>query len=177
MPAGLRSRIFNPIIIAVKVESLIIPNDIFFSHILEEINLNNTVRIPVKGNSMLPFIRPSSDGIELKQLNDKSIEKGNIVLAKTRENKYIVHRIEKIGHETITLRGDGNLSVREICDKKNIFAEVTAVYKKERIVRKDSFEWNLVKNCWFSNPFLRRVYLGIERRIKRDKINFIYNFL
>lgn len=149
------------------MESLIIPNDIFFSHILEEINLNNTVKIPVKGSSMLPFIRPLSDEIELKRLNHKSLEKGNIVLAKTRENKYIVHRIEKIEQDTITLRGDGNLSVREICDKNNIFAEVTAVYKKKRIVRKDSFEWNLIKNYWFSNPFLRRVYLGIDRKINK----------
>lgn len=145
------------------MESLIIPNDIFFSHILDEINAHHTVKIPVKGNSMLPFIRPFSDEIELTELNEKSLEKGNIVLAKTKENKFIVHRIETIEQHTITLRGDGNLSVREVCDKNNIFAEVTAVYKKNRKIRKGSRRWNLTKKCWFSNPFLRRVFLKIYR--------------
>ena len=112
---------------------------------------------------MLPFIRPFSDEIELTELNEKSLEKGNIVLAKTKENKFIVHRIETIEQHTITLRGDGNLSVREVCDKNNIFAEVTAVYKKNRKIRKGSRRWNLAKKCWFSNPFLRRFFLKIYR--------------
>ncbi|MDO5524090.1 MAG: S24/S26 family peptidase, partial [Bacteroidia bacterium] len=133
------------------MESLIIPNEIFFSHITEEINLGNTVKIPVKGNSMLPFIHPFSDEIELRGLSENSLEKGNIVLAKTTENKYVVHRIEKVGQETVVLRGDGNLSVREVCGKNNIFAEITAVYKKNKKIEKNSFRWNVAKRYWFSN--------------------------
>lgn len=147
------------------MDSWIIQNDVFFSHILQEINMGNSVKIPVKGNSMLPFIRPLSDEIELKPLSDRSIEKGNIVLAKTSEEKYIVHRIEKVDQNKITLRGDGNIAARELCDKNNIFAEVTTIHKKNRTVKKDTFEWNFAKNYWFSNPFLRRVFLAIYRRI------------
>ena len=146
--------------------SLIIPNEIFFLHIFLEINSYKAVKIPVKGSSMLPFIRPLSDEIELTGLNEESITKGNIVLARTSENKFIVHRIEKVEKDVITLRGDGNLSLREQCDKKNIFAEVTAVYKKKRTIRKGSFEWNLAKECWFSSPLLRRIYLKIDRSMK-----------
>lgn len=145
------------------MEPLIVPNDIFFSHIIDEINSHNIVRIPVKGNSMLPFIRPFSDEIELTELNEKSFEKGNIVLCKTRENRYIVHRIEKVKQDTIILRGDGNLSLREICDKNNIFAEVTSVYRSNIKIEKNSFRWNLAKYCWFSNPLLRRVFLKTYR--------------
>ena len=102
---------------------LIIPNEIFFSHIMEEINAGNSVRIPSKGNSMLPFIKPTKDEIELSPLNENSISVGNIVLAKTADNGYVVHRIEKAEPLKITLRGDGNLTVRETCNASSIFAE------------------------------------------------------
>lgn len=147
------------------MESLIVPNEIFFSHILEEIDAHRAVKIPVKGTSMLPFIRPPSDQIELSKLNGQSITKGNIVLARTKANSYVVHRIEKVEKELVTLRGDGNPFVREQCDKKHVVAEVTAVYKKGRKIGKGSLKWNLAKKCWSSSPLLRRFFLRIYRKI------------
>lgn len=88
---------------------LIIPNKVFFSHIQGEIKAGNSVRIPVKGNSMLPLIRPGTDDIELSPLNKRSIEKGNIVLAQTEDGRYLVHRIEKVEGEVVFIRGDGNV--------------------------------------------------------------------
>lgn len=151
------------------MEKLIVPNEIFFSQVLEEIKAGRAVKIPSKGNSMRPFIRQGTDMIELKPLSENSIERGNIVLAKTKEDKYVAHRIEKVNHDVIILRGDGNLSVREVCSKKNIFAEVTAVYKKNETIRKGSFKWNLSKIYWFSSPLLRKIYLGIDRRLSKNE--------
>lgn len=157
------------------MESLIVPNEVFFSHILEEIDARRAVRIPVKGNSMLPFIRPLTDQVELSELTGQSVTKGNIVLARTNGSNYVVHRIEKVEGEVVTLRGDGNLSVRERCDKGNVVAEVTAVYKKGRKISKGSLEWNLARDCWFTSPLLRRFYLGISRNMK--KIFFLFTVL
>lgn len=149
------------------MNSLVVPNDVFFAHILDEIDSGNAVKIPARGRSMLPLIRPSVDEIELKPLTAQSISKGNIVLAKTEENKYIVHRIEKIEQNSVTLRGDGNWQVREMCKKNNIFAEVTSIYRKNKRIDKNSFWWNLAKNCWFSNRWLRRVFLKIHREFNK----------
>lgn len=145
---------------------LIVHNESFFSHILTEINAGHPVIIPLKGNSMLPFIRPTTDEIELSPLNERSIQKGNIVLAKTEANSYVIHRIEKLEEDTITLRGDGNLTTREHCKKENILAEVTTVLRKKRKIEKNDINWNLYKMLWFSNPLFRRLYLGIYRRLK-----------
>lgn len=147
------------------MERLVVGNDLFFVSVLEEIGLGNRVCIPAKGESMLPFIRPGIDSIELKPLDGDSLTKGNIVLAKTSENGYVVHRIEKAGSEGIVLRGDGNLSARELCDAKHVFAEVSAVYRRDKKIGKNSFRWMLAKRCWFSNPLIRRIFLGIYRRI------------
>ena len=104
---------------------LILQNETYFSHILTEIDAGYHVVIPSKGNSMLPFIRPRTDEIKLSPIDNKSIQKGNIVLAKTDDGNYVIHRIEKIDGDTITLRGDGNLTTREYCKKNNILAEYT----------------------------------------------------
>lgn len=148
---------------------LIIPNEVFFSHIMEEINAGNSVRIPSKGNSMLPFIRPEKDIIELSPVNENSIRKGNIVLAKTKENGYVIHRIEKVEPGNITLRGDGNLTARETCNINSIFAEVTGIYRNGKTVTNRNLLWKFVKTFWFSSPLLRRIYLGLNRRIKRPE--------
>ena len=144
---------------------LIVHNESFFSHIITEINSGHHVIIPSKGNSMLPFIRPSTDEIELSPLDKKSIQKGNIVLAKTYECNYVVHRIEKIEGDVVILRGDGNLKVREYCKKSNILAEVTTILRNKRKIKKNNFSWKLYQKLWFSNPLYRRIYLGLHRRL------------
>ena len=145
---------------------LIVQNESFFLHILTELEAGHHVVIPSKGNSMLPFIRPRTDEIELSSIDNKSIQKRNIVLAKTDEGNYVIHRIEKIDGDAITLRGDGNLTTREYCKRNNISAEVTAILRKNRKIKKDNFLWILHQNLWFSNPLLRRIYLGVYRRLK-----------
>ncbi len=146
---------------------LIIPNKVFFSQIMEEINAGNNVRIPPKGNSMLPFIRPKSDEIELSPLTEDSIRKGNVVLARTKENSYVIHRIEKVESEKITLRGDGNLTIRESCNTDSVFAEVTGIYRDGKKITETSLFWKFAKHGWFSSPLLRRIYLAVDRRIMK----------
>lgn len=145
---------------------LIVQNESFFLHIITEVEAGHHVVIPSKGNSMLPFIKPRTDEIELSPLNNKSIQKGNIVLAKTDKGNYVIHRIEKTDGDIITLRGDGNLTIREYCKRSNISAEATAILRKNRKIKKDNFRWILHQKLWFSNPFLRRIYLGVYRRPK-----------
>ncbi len=144
---------------------LIIRNESFFTHILTEINAGHKVVIPSKGNSMLPFIRPKTDEIELSPLDEKSIQKGNIVLAKTEANSYVIHRIERIEKDTITLRGDGNLNTREYCSTGQVIAEVTAIIRRNRKITKDDINWSLHRSLWFSNSLFRRLYLGTLRRL------------
>lgn len=156
----------SPIIYIITTMQLIVHNESFFSHILTEINAGHSVIIPSKGNSMLPFIRPNTDEIELSPLDDNSIQVGSIVLANTHANNYVIHRIEKIEVDTITLRGDGNLTAREYCKKSNVLAEATAIIRNKRKIKKTEFNWKLHQKLWFSNPLLRRIYLGIFRRLK-----------
>ena len=50
------------------MEKLIINNDILFSKVVELLKEDKTVTIPVKGVSMLPFIKGERDSVELESL-------------------------------------------------------------------------------------------------------------
>ena len=143
--------------------NLILSNRLFFEEITKLIHQGKNVAINPRGNSMRPLVHPHTDKILLQPLNEKSFEKGNIVLAKTKYGKYVVHRIEKIQENTIILRGDGNPYGREKCPKENIVAEVTAIYKKNRKITKDSFWWNVTKNYWSHNALIRKICLAIYK--------------
>ncbi|OQB67482.1 MAG: hypothetical protein BWX93_01773 [Bacteroidetes bacterium ADurb.Bin139] len=145
---------------------LIIPNEVFFAHIKGEINAGNSVRIPVKGNSMLPLIHPETDEIELSPLDKRSLRKGNIVLALLEDGRYLVHRIEKVKGEMVFIRGDGNTSARETCTVDNVFAQVKGIFRKDKKIEKNSCQWKFAQYGWPSSPLLRRICLGAFRRLR-----------
>lgn len=146
-----------------SIKQISLSNEEFFKTAISFIDEGKQVQIPAKGNSMLPFIREGKDTIILEKLNEKSIKRGNIVLALQENGRYVVHRIEKVEKDKIFLRGDGNICAREICSEQNLLAEVTSIIRPKKIVKKDDINWKLNKYLWPSSPFERRVLLKIYR--------------
>lgn len=145
---------------------VLVDNSVFFQELLARINMEGlSTRIVAKGNSMLPLVRNQRDELLLSPLTDQSIKKGNILLAQI-DGRYIVHRIEKINGDKVTLRGDGNPYQREQCSQKDLLAEMTVVFRDgKKEIHKGSFCWTFVRFLWFRNPFLRRIALFIIRRL------------
>lgn len=143
-----------------------IDNVVFFEELLSRIQEEGySTRIIARGNSMLPLLRNQKDELSLSPLSESSIRVGNVLLARI-DGRYLVHRIEKIDGDQITLRGDGNPYQREYCERKDLLAEMTCVFRnRTRKIEKGSFLWNLVRYTWFRNPFLRRAFLYILCRL------------
>lgn len=75
------------------MEKVVISNDIFFAEVLRVLREGKNVTIPVKGVSMLPFIRGDRDSVELEPLADaRPLAVGDIVLFRV-AGRYILHRI------------------------------------------------------------------------------------
>ncbi|NLA62378.1 MAG: hypothetical protein GX857_04025, partial [Bacteroidales bacterium] len=70
-------------------------------------------------------------------------------------------------NNTIILRGDGNLSILESCTVDDVIAEVIAVMRGGKEIKVGSFKWKLYGYLWPQNAFLRRVGLGVYRRLRR----------
>ena len=137
----------------------------FFLEIAERIAEGERVRIRAKGNSMLPFIRDAKDEIILEKPNKQSFQKGRLLLVKLSEERYLLHRVRKIDDTHILLHGDGNLATLETCTHDDVVAEATTVLRNGKTIKIGSLQWNLYRYLWPRNLFLRRVGLGIYRRV------------
>ena len=148
------------------MEIRIIQNKLFFKEVASRIAHGERVTIRVKGNSMLPFVRDVKDKVVLESPTQQSFQKGRLLLVQMPSKSYLLHRVEKIdNHTQITLRGDGNLSIAETCTTGDVIAEATTVVRSGKEIQVGSLQWNLFRYLWPSNPFLRRVGLGVYRQV------------
>ena len=138
-----------------------VPLETILPSALEFLREGTPVLLPVKGNSMLPFIRGGKDLVLVS--NVAEVKVGDVVLARTTAGNYVIHRV--IGEEPglYVLKGDGNLVGTEKCALVDVIGTVTEVRKPSGRV----FNPASVKN-WQKLPlFLRRVVLALYKLIYR----------
>lgn len=121
-----------------------------------------TVVLPVRGNSMRPFIQNGNDCVELHPL-PPVLRKGDVVLARTSKGYYVLHRVTAISPDLLTLEGDGNISLRETCRPSDVLARAEWVIDahKERhslLDRRARIKWRM----WYMLRPLRRVLLACQ---------------
>ena len=97
--------------------TLVLPNDIFFSHVSESLAEGKTVTFIVKGCSMYPFFRNSKDRVCMAGYDGRELRKGEVILFRYR-GKYVMHRIYGVetdpgGTTVYRTVGDGNVRGRE----------------------------------------------------------------
>ena len=136
----------------------------FIPEIVRLLKEGHTVTLNLKGFSMRPFLEDNRDKALLtKPLNPKV---GDAVLAEIEPGHFVLHRIVKIDGQSVTLRGDGNLS-DEHCKLENICGGVIGFYRKGRntLGRTDGAKWKAYSWIWMRLNPIRRYLLGIYRRI------------
>ena len=142
------------------MDKMIINNDSFFAEVVRMLDDGKRVRIPVKGYSMLPFIRGEKDEVWLEAAGDE-LKVDDIVLFRYMD-RYIMHRIIGISDKGLVIRGDG---VPETCEyplKDDICGRVTAIIRNG-------------KDCDpYSKKELRRVHFWQWLRPLRKYLLFVY---
>lgn len=87
----------------------------FYQEVVKILNEGHTVTLRLRGYSMRPFLENDRDKALL--VKPSSIKVGDPVLAEINPLHFVLHRIDSIEGDNVTLRGDGNLGV-EHCKKK-----------------------------------------------------------
>ncbi len=145
--------------------SLVVPNEILFAQITELLNSGKTVTFAVKGCSMLPFIVGDKDSVSVKR---EEFFPGDAVLAHLPNGHYVLHRVESIEGDNVTLKGDGNLTGREHCLVSDVRGKVVQVLKsgtRPVDVSRPSYKRRIRR--WNNLPYIcRRIVLAIKRRLK-----------
>ena len=112
------------------MDKIVINNDEFFARVLEFLEQGRSVTIPVKGFSMLPFIRGEKDLVVLERPT-REYRVGDIVLFRF-GGRWVMHRIIAIDPGKVTMMGDGVPVNMEIVAPEEIFGLVTEIRRNGR---------------------------------------------
>lgn len=131
--------------------------------ICECISSGKSVRIPIKGTSMLPLLREGRDSAVLSACGEPS--RGDVVLYRRENGDYVLHRIIAVNGDSYTMCGDNQHIVERGIRRDHIIAVMTSYYKGEREMRTDSLSYKLYC-AW--RVFIRRaknLLLRIRKRL------------
>ncbi|MCF0192028.1 MAG: S24/S26 family peptidase [Prevotella sp.] len=121
-----------------------------------------SVKIPLKGYSMRPFLESERDYAVLCKPHKPVLYEP--VLALLPDQRWVLHRIIKIEGENITMLGDGNI-MPEYCKASDIQASILGFYRKGRnkIDLISGRKWKIYSFFWIHLRPIRRYLLFINR--------------
>lgn len=128
------------------------------------INSGLSITLPVRGNSMVPFIAGGRDSVILEK--PRLPKRGDVVLARLDGGRYVLHRIIRVDGERVTLMGDGNITGVEECTATDIKARTTHVVGPDGKKRDLYTLWRrMASRLWSGLCPVRTQILAIYRRL------------
>ena len=113
------------------MDKMVVDNDTFFADVLQVLDQGRRVTIPVKGYSMLPFIRGSKDLVVLEKAGD-DLKADDIVLfhmGPTDGGRYVMHRILSIDGDAVDIMGDGVPENHEHVRRNQVLAKAVEIIR------------------------------------------------
>lgn len=149
-----------------------VANSILIPQIKQMIDEGHTVTFRVRGRSMRPMIEGDRDSVVLAPCQGE-VNVGDVILAEVWPQRYVLHRIVKVEGNTLTMRGDGNLTGTEIFDRSVVVGRAEAFVRKGKTLRMDSLRWRIYSAIWPRLLPLRRyllfiIYPHIPQRFKHS---------
>lgn len=149
------------------MNTLHVDNAQFLPTVESYLKRGHSVTINVKGNSMRPFIESGRDKAVLEQAEQVKI--GDVVLAFTTDNRYVLHRVVGRQGDMLILMGDGNIRGREHCLESHVLGIAVAFIRgpHERKLSVTSRKWRLYSRLWTALLPVRRYLLWLYRKLWR----------
>ena len=105
------------------------PNEVMMESIDALLVEGREVRFTPKGESMRPFIEGGRDSVIL--IKNNAVEVGDIVLAKLKDGRFVLHRVIAKSGDCLTLMGDGNLLGTESALACDVMGTVVGIVKPD----------------------------------------------
>lgn len=146
------------------MQRITVPNEVLLPEVSRLLQEGETVTLRAKGNSMLPFITGGRDSVVLRKAT--ALQEGDIVLARTDNGTYVLHRILSLSGNRLTLMGDGNLCGTEQCTRDAVAGRAIHIIRKGKTTD-CALPWEKRKaRLWRALRPVRRYLLAIYKRIK-----------
>lgn len=159
----------NPVAVkGAKNQNMAIANAVLLPEVVRLIDAGHTVTLPLKGNSMRPFLCHMRDKALLTSIDEVRV--GYPVLAEVSPSHFVLHRVVAIDGDKVTLRGDGNLG-EEHCRLSDVKALAKAFYRKGREVPDyiTDRKWRIYSFVWMRLLPIRRYLLLIHHMFFRSQ--------
>lgn len=126
------------------------------------------VSLLVAGSSMSPFLVHQRDYIYFKK-PDRELRKGDMVFYQRRSGQYVMHRIWKVKNNQYYIVGDAQKEIEGPLERDQIFALITKVQRKGKMISPGNFWWWFFERVWINIVLVRRVLVqmyGIVYKLK-----------
>lgn len=144
----------------------IVSPDVIVEPLLALLEKTQAVPLVITGGSMTPFLAPGRDTVYLSKA-EKPIRKGDMVLYRRHNGRYVLHRVLKADPEGYTMIGDAQTQPEPGITPAQICAVVTAVRRKDRLLQSGSFWWDFFEKVWIRmvplRPPVRKIYFVIKK--------------
>lgn len=131
--------------------------------IYDIVQSGGSVRLDIKGNSMLPLLRSEKDSVLLKKA--ENIKKFDVVLFKNSVGNIAIHRVVKIDDDSFTIIGDNQYTFDCNIRHDRLIAKAVSFYRNGRCIGEKRIR--LFGAFWFMLFPLRRIARKVLLWIKR----------
>ena len=139
----------------------------YVSVLKELVEEGREVSMIISGSSMSPFLCHERDRVFFKA-PDRPLRVGDMVFFQRRSGQYVLHRICRIKDGSYYIVGDAQTAIEGPVAREQIFALVTKVQRKGRILAPGDFWWEFFARVWVRfiplRPVLSRIY-GLIHKI------------
>ena len=133
----------------------------YVSVLKELVEEGREVSMLISGSSMSPFLCHGRDQVYFKA-PDRPLRVGDMVFFQRRSGQYVLHRICKVKDGSYYIVGDAQTAIEGPVSREQIFALVTRVRRKGRILAPGDFWWEFFARVWVRliplRPLLVRAY-------------------
>lgn len=145
----------------------------YVSLIEEVIESGGEFRLFPRGTSMMPLLRQGKDSVILIK-SETAPQKRDILFYKRSSGQFVLHRIVGLSKDgSYVLCGDNQTALEKGITDEMIIATVSAVYRDERRIEKNTFGRKIYEFFWCIMPlrklvfFSRRVLSKVKRMFKK----------
>ena len=133
----------------------ILPPEQLMEPLLGLLEETDPVPLVISGNSMSPFLIHGRDVVYLSRVT-APLKRGDMILYRRDNGAYILHRICSLEGGTYCLVGDAQVLIERGVRPDQVLAVVTAVRRKDKLLRPGSFWWEFFARVWIRVIPLRR---------------------
>lgn len=135
-----------------------------YRRLLQEEKRAESLPLRISGGSMTPFLVGGRDTVFLSRM-ERPLRRGDMVLYRRTGGAYVLHRIQRIEEDTLTMVGDAQTVLEPGVRREQVIAVVTRVERKGKLMGPGSFWWEFFARIWIRALPLRRPVMGLYNRI------------